>query len=110
VHLAKGPQLLEEHRGALLALYVDQVLGAKERPAADSLAGWAPLAAALTHDDLAATLLPAAQRSVRRSPDSALPSLAALLGAVQLDLSRYVADLVGPLLLLQCRHAKDSVR
>lgn len=89
---------------------VHQVLSAKERPSTASLAGWAPLAAALTHEELAATLLPAAQRSVKRNPDGALPSLAALLAAVQLDLSRYVAELMGPLLLLQCRHAKDSVR
>lgn len=87
-----------------------QVLGAKERPSPAALASWAPLAAALTHKELAATVLPAAQRSVRRNPDSALPALVALLGALQLDLSRYVAELFAPLLLLQCRHAKDTVR
>ena len=86
------------------------MLGAKERPSPSTLASWAPLASALTHEELAATVLPAAQRSVKRNPDGALPALTALLGAVQLDLSRYVAQLFAPLLLLQCRHAKDSVR
>ena len=108
-HLSEQPDALADHCGALLSLYIDHVLGSKERISAAALAGWSQLAASLTHEDLATTLLPAVQRMVKRSPDSALPSVALLLGAVELDLSRYVGDLVA-LLLLQSRHAKDSVR
>jgi len=108
-HLAKQPEVLATHRGALLSLYVEHVLGSKERISAAALAGWSSLAAVLTHEDLVSTFLPAVQRMVKRSPDSALPSVALFLGALELDMSGYVKDLVA-LLLQQCRHAKDSVR
>ncbi len=55
--LASDSARLEGHRGALMELYIDKVLGAKERPSPAALAQWAPLAALLTVDDLKVPLL-----------------------------------------------------
>ena len=107
--LDRHPDQMAQHRSALFALYIEQVLSAKERPSAAVLAGWAPLAASVSHDELAGTLLPAIQRMVKRNPDIALPSVARLLAGVKVDLSRYVDPLL-VLLLQQGRHAKDTVR
>ena len=108
-YLATDGAQLDAHRSALIELYIDKVLSARERPSAAALAQWAHLAALLTLEDLRGTLLPAIQRLAKRSPDVVLPSVAALLAAVRADLSGVVPGLMATLLQL-ARHARDTVR
>ena len=51
-YLASDSTRLDARRGAVMELYIDKVLGAKERPSPAALAQWAPLGALLTVDDL----------------------------------------------------------
>ena len=50
--LSSDSARLDAHRGALMELYVDKVLGARERLPPAALDQWAPIAAVLTADDL----------------------------------------------------------
>ena len=56
--LASGSARLKANRGGLMEVYIDKVLGAKERPSPAVLAQWASLAALLTVDDLKVHICP----------------------------------------------------
>jgi hypothetical protein len=108
-HCASSPEQLAAHRPALLAGYVEHVLNAKTPQDAARLSAYGHLLAGVTHDEFSSTLLPAAQRMVKRSPDVTLPTVAMLCRCVRLDLSTYTAALA-ELLTQLCRHAKEPVR
>eukprot|EP00887_Chlorella_sp_A99_P001204 scaffold14.g1204.t1 len=96
---------------AFLPVWVDKVLGAKERAPAGALAAWAPLLAAVPEEQLTASLLPTAVRMAKRSPEPALAAAAALLHATPADLSAGpAAGELWPVLLQQSRHSKEPVR
>ena len=91
-------------------LYAKAVLGATA--ATQAQAGAVALAGALrlaTDDQVKATLLPAMLRSLKRTPDAAIPSVAALLSALRVDSAALVPELL-PLLLASTRSAKEDVR
>ena len=105
---------LAPQRGPAVAvcveLYAKAVLGATA--AAQAQAGAVALAGALryaTEDQLKATLLPAMLRNLKRTPDAAIPSVAAALAALRVDAAPLVPDLM-PLLLASLRSAKEDVR
>jgi hypothetical protein len=92
----------------LLPVLCDKVLAGREKPPASLLAAYGPLLGALELPQLTETLLPAASRAMRRTPEPAITALAAALQYVQLDLSSSALELVG-LLVAQLR-AKEAVR
>jgi hypothetical protein len=105
---------LAPQRGPAVAVcveaYAKAVLGATA--AAQAQAGAVALAGALRHateDQLKATLLPAMLRSLKRTPDAAIPSVAAALAALRVDAASLAPDLL-PLLLASLRSAKEDVR
>lgn len=108
-HLADSPEQLAAQRPALQAGYVEHVLNAKTRQDASRLNAYGHLLAGATHDELSGVLLPAAQRMMKRSPDVAVPTVAAMCRSVRVDLSAHAASLAEPLGQL-CRHPKEPVR
>lgn len=103
------PDQLAPHQQDLLRMYCDTILGAKTPVAAEKLDGYAPLLAQLSQDQFKGTVLPAAQKYVKRTPEAALVSMKALFQALQLDLSSSVPDVIDQLLKL-IRGSKESVR
>ncbi len=106
------PQLLEQLqalRPALLATFCDKVLSAsKPLPPAVGQA-YAPLLMTLSEQELKANVLPPLLRSLKRSPEAALPTAAMLLHAVQLDMGSMAGDLFGELAKL-ARSGKEFIR
>ncbi|XP_065343673.1 stalled ribosome sensor GCN1 isoform X1 [Cloeon dipterum] len=74
----------------LLDTFVKSSVTCKQVARLDLVTACAPFLRHLTHEDLSGTLLPALQRSLLRSPETVLTSIACILGAVSLDLSQYV--------------------
>jgi hypothetical protein len=93
---------------ALLPVLCDQVLAGRNKPPAHLLAAYAPLLSDVTSTELLETLLPAANRAMRRTPEPAIAALADMLQHVQLDLSSAAPELLT--LLLQQLRAKEAVR
>jgi hypothetical protein len=93
---------------ALMPVLCDQVLAGRNKPPAHLLAAYAPLLSDVTSTELLETLLPAANRAMRRTPEPAIAALADMLQQVQLDLSSAAPELVT--LLLQQLRAKEAVR
>jgi hypothetical protein len=93
---------------ALLPVLCDQVLAGRSKPPPHLLAAYGPLLAGLSPAELCDTLLPAASRAMRRTPEPAIAALAQLLQQLQLDMSSAAPDLV--VLLVQQLRAKEAVR
>lgn len=103
------PNQVAPYQQDLLRMYCDTVLGAKTPVAAEKLDGYSPLLAQLSQDQFKGTVLPAAQKFVKRTPEAALVSMKALFQALQLDLSSSTPDVVDQLLRL-VRGSKESLR
>lgn len=106
---SQHPDQLAPYQQDLLRTYCDTILGAKTPVAAEKLDGYSPLLAQLNQEQFKGTVLPAAQKFVKRTPEAALVSMKALFQALQLDLSSSVPDVVDQLLKL-IRGSKESVR
>lgn len=102
---AEGRQVVA---AALLPVLCDQVLAGRNKPPAHLLAAYAPLLSDVTPAELSDTLLPAANRAMRRTPEPAIAALADMLQQVHLDLSSAAPELLA--LLLQQLRAKEAVR
>ena len=107
--LCATPQRCASLKSILLPTYLQKVLGARERIPQESLQAYSPLLAALTEGELTDTVLPTAIRMMKRLPEHVLPSVAALLAAVEVDLSAHAVPLMGDV-LPQMRHAKEPIR
>lgn len=83
--------LLAAHKEALIAQYTKGLLSAPTAPSGAAIRAYDSLAATLTHDELAAAVVPTVQRMLKRSPEAAAPAITALFATSPLDLSRYVA-------------------
>ena len=105
-------QLLEQLqalRPTLLASFCDKVLSAsKPLPPAVGQT-YVPLLMTLSEQELTEDVLPPLLRSLKRSPEAALPTAAMLLQAVQLDMGSMAGDLFGELARL-VRSAKEPIR
>ena len=106
------PQLLEQLqalRPTLLATFCDKVLSASKLlpPAVGQT--YIPLLMTLSEQELKAEVLPPLLRSLKRSPEAALPTAAMLLQAVQLDMGGTGGDLFGELARL-ARSSKEPIR
>lgn len=108
-HGTQHPDQLAPYQQDLLRMYCETILGAKTPVAAEKLDGYSPLLAQLSQDQFKGTVLPAAQKFVKRTPEAALVSMKVLFQALQLDLSSSVTDVVDQLLKL-IRGSKESLR
>lgn len=106
---SQHPQQIAPYQQDLLRTYCDTILGAKTPPAAEKLDAYSPLLAQLSQEQFRSTVLPAAQKFVKRTPEAALVSMKALFQALQLDLSSNIADVAEQLVKLM-RGSKESVR
>lgn len=110
LHFAsQHPDQLAAHRQDLLSFYSDTILGAKAVLPAEATNAYRPLLENVTQDEFGKFILPAVLKYVKRTPEPALSSTKALLGAIKLDLSSCAPELVDQLLKL-ARGSKDSVR
>ncbi|KAL4419436.1 hypothetical protein ABPG77_006363, partial [Micractinium sp. CCAP 211/92] len=99
----------QELVAALLPVFCEKVLAAKERGTAGALACWGALASAASEEQVTGMLLPTAVRMMKRNPEVAMAAAVPMLAGVSLDLSGHVGEL-WPALLQQSRHAKEAVR
>eukprot|EP00013_Stygamoeba_regulata_P005933 CAMPEP_0177634496 /NCGR_PEP_ID=MMETSP0447-20121125/3398_1 /TAXON_ID=0 /ORGANISM="Stygamoeba regulata, Strain BSH-02190019" /LENGTH=582 /DNA_ID=CAMNT_0019136219 /DNA_START=483 /DNA_END=2227 /DNA_ORIENTATION=- len=81
-------------RDRVLAFFIEAVLGSKQAPSAALLRLYKQVFQACTHEELGEVLLPALVRSLKRAPEVHTGTLASLLAAVEVDLSRHCAQLV----------------
>ena len=95
---------------ALLEIFVNGILSAKERPLDSTLACYKKFLGGVSADQVSGTLLPAALRMIRRSPEAALGSATFMLSTLRQDLSSTAASEIMPVLVQQARHAKETVR
>ena len=106
----KRTQIAPETSRRLVPVFIDSVLSAKERPSPPVLAHYARLLHDCPLDVVVDTLLPAALRMIRRSPEPALSASIFLFNSLSADLSGPAPGEVMPVLVQQARHAKEPVR
>ena len=97
-------------KAELLEVYVREALQAKTKPSPHVLAGFGPLLAAVTHEDMAATLVPALEKALKRSPAGVMGAVAALAAQLPLDPSRYVEGLLLPPALRMAKSVEEEPR
>lgn len=107
--LACDAQLCAACKPALLQCYLSKVLGSRERVAAEDLQAYVPLLRALSAEELVDSVLPNAIRMMKRSPEGVLPTAAALLQSVRVDMDSQAVQLMKDFLPL-VRHVKEPVR
>lgn len=95
---------------ALLEIFVNGILSAKERPLDSTLACYKYLLGAVSAEQVTGILFPAALRMIRRSPEAALGSATFMFSMLSQDLSSTAAAEIMPVLVQQARHAKETVR
>lgn len=97
-------------KAELLEVYLRETLQVKTKPTPGVLASFAPLLAAVTHEDMAAVLVPALEKALKKSPSGVMGAVAALAAQLPLDLSRYVEALLLPPALRLARSVDEEPR
>jgi hypothetical protein len=97
-------------KAELLEVYLRETVQAKSKPSQHVLAGFAPLLAAVTHEDMAAVLVPALEKALKKSPSGVMGAVAALAAQLPLDLSRYVEGLLLPPALRMAKSVEEEPR
>lgn len=92
-----------------LELYVKAVLNAKEKPTKALSDAFHPLFIRMVHEDFKAVVVPASVKMLKRNPEIVVESVGVLLKSVNLDLSKYVVELLS-VILPQARHADEGRR
>ncbi|KAL9698248.1 hypothetical protein quinque_001689 [Culex quinquefasciatus] len=85
--------LLEQNKAKLLDHVVKGLITVKTKPHASDIRGSAIVLAAITKDDFKATVLPALQRSMLRSPEVILRAVGAIVSEIPVDISDFAYDL-----------------
>ena len=89
--------------------YIKSVLSSREKPSGVLSYSFSPLLRQMTHEDFGKILIPTAVKMLKRNPELVLEAIGILLKVTNLDLSKYVGDLL-PVLLVQARHSEESRR
>ncbi|XP_068244259.1 stalled ribosome sensor GCN1 [Palaemon carinicauda] len=106
---AKCSPPVENFKQALTEAYVKHILQSKIKPRPFALEQTRPLLRQLTHEDFSEILLPAAKKFLLRNPEVILCAVAHLCSGLNLDLSKYVTEIIKT--LASPLHAKeDQVR
>jgi hypothetical protein len=106
---AVAPALRDGCVSTGVELYAKVVLGASAPPPASASAALRGVLANATADHVAAVLLPALSRALRRSPEAAVIAVGPLASQLRIDASGCLQELLAPLLLL-ARSPKEDTR
>ncbi|XP_050917035.1 protein ILITYHIA [Lathyrus oleraceus] len=105
----RSPPLFGEFKPTFLDIYVNAILSAKEKPGKSLTEAFHPLYLQISHEDFGIIVLPAAVKMLKRNPEIVLESVGILLKLVNLDLSKYAAEILS-VVLVQARHADEGRR
>lgn len=101
--------LFEENKTIFLELYLTLVLNAREKPPKALSEAFQPLLKHMVHEEFGKLVVPASVKMLKRNPELALEVVCLLLKLTNLDLSKYVGDIL-PTVLQQARHNNESRR
>lgn len=102
-------QLLEQNKVKLLDYVVKGLITVKTKPHASDIAGCAIVFSAITKEEFKATILPALQRSMLRSPEVILRAVGAIVNEIPMDISDFAYDL-GKTLVQNLASKDETVR
>ncbi|GKB73895.1 protein ILITYHIA [Tanacetum coccineum] len=103
------PLLFEQWKPVYLDLYLQAVLNAKDKPTKGLSEAFRSLFLHLSHEDFKDVVIPSSVKMLKRNPELVLESIGVLFRHVNLDLSKYSAEIL-PVVLLQARHADEGRR
>ncbi|KAK7258608.1 hypothetical protein RIF29_24189 [Crotalaria pallida] len=106
---SRSPTSFREFKPAFLDIYVNAILSAKEKPRKSLTEAFRPLYLQLSHEDFQNTVIPSSVKMLKRNPEIVLESVGVLLKSVNLDLSKYAAEVLS-VVLAQARHADEGRR
>lgn len=92
-----------------LDIYVSAILSAKEKPGKSLTEAFRPLYLQMSHEDFQNIVVPSSVKMLKRNPEIVLESVGILLKSVNLDLSKYAAEILS-VVLAQVRHADEGRR
>lgn len=105
----KSQTEFEQHKPIFLDIYVKAVLSAKDKPSKELSEAFNPLFTHMSHEDFKSLVVPSSVKMLKRNPEIVLESVGDLLKSVNLDLSKYAAEILS-VLLPQARHAEEGRR
>ncbi|RZC22442.1 Protein ILITYHIA isoform E [Glycine soja] len=106
---SRSPSLFGEFKPAFLDIYVNAILSAKEKPGKSLTEAFHPLYLQMSHEDFQSIVIPSSVKMLKRNPEIVLESVGILLKSVNLDLSKYAAEILS-VVLAQARHADEGRR
>ncbi|KAK7332811.1 hypothetical protein VNO80_29566 [Phaseolus coccineus] len=106
---SQSPSLVGEFKPTFLDIYVSAILSAKEKPGKSLTEAFRPLYLQMSHEDFQNIVVPSSVKMLKRNPEIVLESVGILLKSVNLDLSKYAAEILS-VVLAQVRHADEGRR
>lgn len=106
---SRDTTLFVNHKAFFLDFYMKTVLSSREKPSDALSYAFKPLLQNLTHEEFGNSVVPLAVKMLKRNPELVLEAVAILLKVTNLDLSKYVGDLLS-VLLVQVRHNDEGRR
>ncbi|PWA68142.1 ILITYHIA [Artemisia annua] len=103
------PSLFEQWKPVYLDMYLQAVLNAKEKPTKALSEAFRSLFLHLSHEDFKGVVIPSSVKMLKRNPELVLEAIGVLFRHVNLDLSKYNAEIL-PVVLSQARHADEGRR
>ncbi|XP_065077571.1 stalled ribosome sensor GCN1 [Ochlerotatus camptorhynchus] len=101
--------LLEQNKAKMLDHVVKGLITVKTKPHASDIIGCSIVLSAITKEEFKATILPALQRSMLRSPEVILRAVGAMVSKIQVDVSDFAMDL-GKALVQNLASKDETVR
>ncbi|XP_052734790.1 protein ILITYHIA [Vigna angularis] len=105
----QSPSLVVEFKPTFLDIYVSAILSAKEKPGKSLTEAFRVLYLQMSHEDFQNIVVPSSVKMLKRNPEIVLESVGILLKSVNLDLSKYAAEILS-VVLAQVRHADEGRR
>ncbi|XP_058447618.1 stalled ribosome sensor GCN1 [Malaya genurostris] len=101
--------LLDQNKAKLLDYIVKGLITVKTKPHASDIVGCSILFSAFSKEEFKASILPALQRSMLRSPEVILRAVGAIVGEIQADISDFALD-IGKTLVQNLASKDETVR
>ncbi|OVA02254.1 HEAT [Macleaya cordata] len=99
----------EQYKPIFLDIYVKGVLSARDKPSKGLSEAFHPLFMRMSHEDFKSIVVPSCVKMLKRNPEIVLEAVGVLLKSVNLDLSKYAAEILS-VVLPQARHAEEGRR
>ncbi|CAL0308828.1 unnamed protein product [Lupinus luteus] len=106
---SQSPTSFGEFKPAFLDIYVTVILSTKDKPTKSLTEAFHPLYLQLSHEDFQNIVIPSSVKMLKRNPEIVLESVGILLKSVNLDLSKYAAEIIS-VVLAQARHGDEGRR